>query len=169
MTKQRLIDGFGRTGAVLGVAALAALAACGSSSAPQQGSNLASDLAAAGAPDTSSLTLAPVSGRTDVISAVERAPQARRAPRAASSAPTIVHGVPHHVPAPVAAPVRAAPVPVAAATPAAVAEAPQTQQSAPATAVPTAPRPHPVQQEQRHGRWRTEAEVIRDAPFPITP
>lgn len=146
---------------------MAIVAACSRTSAPQPGSDLASDLAAA-SDTSSSLALAPTSGRTDVISAVEQAPEARRAPRAASAAPTIVHRVQHHTVAPVPAPVRSTPAPVAAATPAPVAEAPQTQH-APAAEAPVSPRPQPVQQEQHHGRWRTEAEVIRDAPFPITP
>lgn len=163
LATQRKMAGLGRLGAAFGVMVLAA--ACGRSSTPPAGSDLASDLAAAS--DTSSLTLAPVAGRTDVISSVEQAPEARRAPRAASSAPTIVHRVQHHTVAPVAAPVRPTPAPVAATTPSPVADAPQTQQ-APSVDAPVSPRPQPVQQ-QHHGRWKTEAEVIRDAPFPITP
>lgn len=166
LATERKMAGLGKLGAAFGVMVLAA--ACGRSSTPPTGSDLASDLAAAS--DTSSLTLAPVAGRTDVISSVEQAPEARRAPRPASSAPTIVHRVQHHTVAPVAAPVRTTQAPVAAATPSPVAEAPQAQQTqqAPAVDAPVSPRPQPVQQEH-HGRWKTEAEVIRDAPFPITP
>lgn len=154
---------------VMGAAALVAAGACGSSSAPAQQSDLAKDLAAAGATDTSSLSLAPTTGRTDVISSVEQSPEARRAPRAASTAPTIVHRVQHHVTAPVAAPVRSTPAPAASPAPAPVAAAPHTEPP-PSTTEPVMRRPQPVPQEQQHhGRWKTEAEVIRDAPFPITP
>jgi hypothetical protein len=140
-------------------AALGGLVACGNSSSPQANGDLARDLAAVS--DTSSLALAPAASGTQVISAVEEAPQARRAPRAASQAPTVVHRVQHHVTAPVAAPVQA---PVAQAP--VVAQAPQPD---PAPVQSPAPRPHPVQQQEHHGRYRTEAEVIRDAPFPIMP
>jgi len=153
----------------VGAAALVAVGACGSSSTPTQQSDLAKDLAAAGATDTSSLSLAPMAGRTDVISSVEQSPEARRAPRTASRAPTIVHRVQHHVTAPVAAPVRSTPAPVAAPAPPPVATAPHTEPS-PSTTEPVMQRPQPMPQEQpHHGRWKTEAEVIRDAPFPITP
>lgn len=165
MATHRTISGICRVGVALG--AMAVMAACSRSSATQPAGDLASDLAAA-SDTTSSLALAPTAGHTDVISAVEQAPEARRAPRAASTAPTIVHRVQHHTVAPVAAPVRTTPAPVAAATPAPVAQAPQTQQ-APGVDAPVSPRPQPVQQQQPHGRWRTEAEVIRNAPFPITP
>lgn len=165
MATQRMGGKLSTVAAALGV--MATMAACSKPSASKPGTDLASDLAAAS--DTaSSLALAPVSGRTDVISAVEQAPEARRAPRASSPAPTIVHRVQHHTVAPVSAPVKTTPAPMAAAAPAPVAEAPQTQ-PAPAAAEPVSPRPQPVQQQQHHGRWRTEAEVIRDAPFPITP
>jgi hypothetical protein len=158
-----------KVGIVLGAAALAAAGACGGSAAPTQQSDLARDLAAAGATDTSSLSLAPTAGRTDVISSVEQSPEARRAPKLASRAPTIVHSVKHQVTAPTAAPVVSTPAPVAAPAPTPVAPAPKAD-PAPSTTEPVMQRPQPIPQEQQHhGRWKTEAEVIRDAPFPITP
>lgn len=161
---QRIVGKLGRVSAAVGVAVV--IAACGSSSTPKQGGDLASDLAAAA--DTSSLTLAPVAGRTDVISSVEQTPEARRAPRAASRAPIIVRRAQQRTAAPVPTPVRATPAPIVAPTPAPVAEAPRTQPAPTATA-PAMPRPQPVQQQPPPGGWRTEAQVIRDAPFPITP
>jgi hypothetical protein len=99
-----------------------------------------------------------------VISAVEQSPNARRAP-APARRQTIARPARYTPPAPVAAQTPP-PAPTAAvatvATVPAPAPAPATQPAA------QAPRPVPVQQAHQ-GRYKTEAEVFRDAPFPIMP
>jgi hypothetical protein len=124
---------------------------------PAQASDLSRDLDAAASP--SPLTLAPTSGRRDVISAVEQSPEARRAPKPSSPQP---RPVARHTPerTPVVAPPPATPAPATSE----VATTPEPQVSAPAPS----PRPVPVQQAPRGG-YKTEAEVIRNAPFPILP
>lgn len=122
---------------------------------PAQATDLSRDLDAAASP--SPLTLAPTSGRRDVISTVEQAPEARRAPR--PSAPQL-RPVAHR--APERAAVTPAPVPP---TPVAAAPAPVPQPEQPAR---TTRRPTPVQQAPPGG-YKTEGEVIRNAPFPILP
>jgi hypothetical protein len=153
-----------RTGTAIAALALAVgAAACNRSPAAQSapGSDLARDLQAAGAGDTSSLALAPQARGTDVISAVEQSPEARRAPRPSSAAPRVVHRAQHHVTAPVIETHVTHTAAVAAPAPApTTVDAPLPQS--------TQPRPQPAQ-EQRHGRYKTEAEVFRNAPFPILP
>jgi hypothetical protein len=108
------------------------------------------------------LALSPVStNRTDVVSAVERAPVTtptpspsqkvttfRRSPRATEAAPV-----------PVTAPSPNETVTESHDVPAPSREAPPTVQPRP-TARPT---PEPS------GGWKTPSEIIRDAPFPINP
>jgi len=138
--------------------AVAGVAACSAPAKPS--SDLSRDLDAASS-TSSSLTLAPTSGSRDVVSAVERAPDAQRAPAPAQKQ-VAEHRTP---PPPRVQPVAAAPQPV---TPTqAVAAAPTTVTPAPATGE-AARRPTPVQQAPRGG-YKTEAEVFRDAPFPIQP
>lgn len=142
----------------LALAAVGGMAACNKPAAPS--SDLTRDLdAASSAP---SLTLAPTAGRRDVISAVEQSPEARRAP-----APSRTRSVPRQ--SPVTPPAQVATQAPAPAPTTAVASVPT-----PATTTPTvgqttqSRRPMPVQQAQQ-GRYKTEAEVFRNAPFPITP
>ncbi len=139
------------------VGATAALA-CSKPTTPS--ADLARDIEAASSAPT--LTLAPIAGRRDVVSAVELSPQARRAP----------------------APSRQQPAPRAsrAAYPLATVATPTVNVTPPATVVAAVPeipapandnaaqsrRPVPVQAAHQ-GRYKTEAEVFRDAPFPITP
>lgn len=148
--------------AIAALALAVGAAACNRGSASQSApSDLARDLQAAGAGDTSSLALAPQTRGTDVISAVEQSPEARRAPRMSAPAPRVVHRAQHHVTAPVIETHVTHTAPVSAPSPAPTAvDAPLPQS--------TQPRPQPAQ-EQRHGRYKTEAEVFRDAPFPILP
>ena len=140
------------------LAAVTAVAACNAPAKPS--ADLSRDLDAASS-TSSALTLAPTSGSRDVVSAVERAPDAPRAP-----APAQKQVAMRRTPPPaVVQPVVAAPQTV---TPAqTVAAAPTTVAPAPATGEATR-RPTPVQQAPRGG-YKTEAEVFRDAPFPIQP
>lgn len=152
-----------RIGAVIAALALTVgAAACNRGSAPETASSdLTRDLQAAGAGDTSALALAPQAHGTDVISSVEQSPEARRAPRPSSPALRVVHRAQHHVTAPVIETHATTTAAVAAPAPApATVDAPLPQSAQ--------PRPQPAQ-EQRHGRYKTEAEVFRDAPFPILP
>ncbi len=121
--------------------------------------DLSRDLdAASSAP---ALTLAPTSGNRDVVSAVERVPDARRAPAPSRRQP--VPRVSQVAPPPAQVATRAV-TPPPASTVAATSEiqAPANDNAAQSR------RPMPVQQ-QHQGRYKTEAEVFRDAPFPITP
>ena len=137
--------------------AVTGVAACNAPARPS--SDLSRDLDAASS-TSSSLTLAPTSGSREVVSAVERAPEAKPAP-----APT-QKVAEHRAPPPaVVQPVAVAPQPVT--PPQAVAAAPATVTPTPATGEVTR-RPTPVQQAPRGG-YKTEAEVFRDAPFPIQP
>jgi len=138
--------------------AVTGVAACNAPAKPS--SDLSRDLDAASS-TSSSLTLAPTSGSREVVSAVERAPDAKRAP-----APAQKQLAEHRAPPPaVVQPVAVAPQPVT--PPQAVAAAPTTVTPTPATGAVTR-RPTPVQQAPRGG-YKTEAEVFRDAPFPIQP
>jgi hypothetical protein len=141
----------------LAIAAAGGMAACSKPAAPS--GDLARDLdAAASAP---ALTLAPTSGRRDVISAVEQSPDARRAPAPARKQ-TIARPARYTPPARVAAPTPTPPPTAAVATVPAPVTTPATEEAAQSR------RPVPVQQAHQ-GRYKTEAEVFRDAPFPITP
>lgn len=139
------------------LATAAGLAACSGPAKPS--SELSRDLDAASS--ASSLTLAPTSGRRDVISAVERSPDARRAP-----APSRVQLVSQKMTPPVPDPVEAIPAPAAITPATTVAAAAVTP--APAT-VPATMSRRPTQQQTQPGRYKTEAEVFRSAPFPIMP
>ncbi|HWG35655.1 MAG TPA: hypothetical protein VN650_15930 [Gemmatimonadaceae bacterium] len=141
----------------LTLVAVTGVAACNAPAKPS--SDLTRDLDAASS-TSSSLTLAPTSGSRDVVSAVERAPDAQRAP-----APAQKQVAEHRAPPAVVQPVAAAPQPVT--PPQAVAAAPTTVTPTPATGEATR-RPTPVQQAPRGG-YKTEAEVFRNAPFPIQP
>ena len=152
----------------LTLAAAGGLAACNRPATPS--AELSQELdAAASAP---SLALAPTSGSRDVISAVEQAPNARRAvapsrtqpvmQRFASARQTAPVATQQAVPTPVASAQASAPTPVAV-----IAQAPAAQASVVPEASPS-PRPVPMQQAHR-GPYKTEAEVFRNAPFPITP
>ena len=141
----------------LTLVAVTGVAACNAPAKPS--SDLTRDLDAASS-TSSSLTLAPTSGSRDVVSAVERAPDAQRAP-----APAQKQVAEHRAPPAVVQPVAAAPQPVT--PPQAVAAAPITVTPTPATGEATR-RPTPVQQAPRGG-YKTEAEVFRNAPFPIQP
>ncbi|HXF24549.1 MAG TPA: hypothetical protein VN602_08505 [Gemmatimonadaceae bacterium] len=141
----------------LTLVAVTGVAACNAPAKPS--SDLSRDLDAASS-TSSSLTLAPTSGSRDVVSAVERAPDAQRAP-----APAQKQVAEHRAPPAVVQPVAVAPQPVT--PPQAVAAAPTTVTPTPATGEVTR-RPTPVQQAPRGG-YKTEAEVFRNAPFPIQP
>lgn len=143
------------SGLALALASAGGLAACSKPTTPS--SDLSKDLDAAASAST--LTLAPTAGRRDVISAVEQSPDTRRAPAPART--QVVHR-----PSPIAPQLsQVAAQPLAPAT--AVAAVPLT--AAPIVDQPTASRrPTPAQQGHQ-GRYKTEAEVFRDAPFPITP
>jgi hypothetical protein len=136
------------------------MVACSKPAAPS--ADLARDLDAAASNSESSLTLAPTSGRRDVISSVEQAPEARRTPtppraQLVSHRTTIVP--PPAVTIPQAAAVTP-PTTTVATVPAAV---------QPATVQPS-PGKRPMQmQPAQTGRYKTEAEVFRNAPFPINP
>ncbi|MEO6865779.1 MAG: hypothetical protein ABI229_10035 [Gemmatimonadaceae bacterium] len=145
----------------LALAAAGGMAACSKPATPS--SDLSRDLDAASSAST--LTLAPTSGRRDVISAVEQSPNMRRA--AAPSRIQLVRHVTTIAPPPAQVATQAVappPATVVATVPAATMPATtpaidQTSQSR---------RPMPVQQAHQ-GRYKTEAEVFRNAPFPITP
>ncbi|HEY5087856.1 MAG TPA: hypothetical protein VII66_10905 [Gemmatimonadaceae bacterium] len=139
----------------LTLAAAVGMAACSKPATPS--ADLSRDLDAASS--ASSLTLAPTAGRRDVVSAVEQSPEVRRAPAPARAAER-----PSPAPQPAVA---VTPQPVTPPPTAVVAVAPAT--AAPAIGQATASRrPMPMQQAPRGG-YKTEAEVFRNAPFPITP
>lgn len=148
------------------VIALIGVAACNSASAADK--DLSHDLDLASSPATSAptgLSLAPSAGRTDVVSSIERAPEAAPAPRPSAPQRSVVHHSVHHSALAASAPVAPAPVVAAAHTPApspAVA-------AAPAPDPTPAPRPTPTQQREPRGGYRTVGDVIRNAPFPINP
>ena len=145
----------------LTLVAITGVAACNAPAKPS--SDLSRDLDAASS-TSSSLTLAPTSGSRDVVSAVERAPDAQRAPAPAQKQ-VAEHRAPPRVVQPVAVAPQPAPQPVT--PPQAVAATPTAVTPTPATGEATR-RPIPVQQAPRGG-YKTEAEVFRDAPFPIQP
>lgn len=141
----------------LTLAAAGAMAACSKPATPS--SDLSRDLDAASSAST--LTLAPTTGRRDVVSAVEQSPTARRAPTP-SRIQLVSHASPVAPPPAQVATQAVAPPPatVVAAVPAAT--MPVIDQATPSR------RPTPMQQGHQ-GRYKTEAEVFRNAPFPITP
>ncbi len=139
------------------VAAAGGMAACSKPATPS--SDLSRDLDAASSAST--LTLAPTSGRRDVISAVEQSPDARRAPAPART--QVVRR-----PSPVAPPPAQVATQAVTPPPATVVAAVPTTTSPVIDQATPSRRPTPVQQGHQ-GRYKTEAEVFRDAPFPITP
>jgi len=145
----------------LSLAVAGGMVACSKPAGPS--ADLAQDLQAASSNSASALTLAPTSsGRRDVISSVEQSPEARRAASVARvqlvSRETPLPPPPAAVPQPVTPPV--APTTSVAAVPSAI---------VPVAAQPsTSKRPTQMQPAQT-GRYKTEAEVFRNAPFPINP
>ncbi|MEO7103150.1 MAG: hypothetical protein ABI311_07145 [Gemmatimonadaceae bacterium] len=145
----------------LSLAVAGGMVACSKPAGPS--ADLAQDLQAASSNSGSALTLAPnSSGRRDVISSVEQSPEARRAEAASRvqlvSHETLLPPPPAEVPQAVTQPV--APTAVVATVPSA---------ASPAAALPsTSKRPTQMQPAQT-GRYKTEAEVFRNAPFPINP
>lgn len=135
-------------------------AACSKSDAPDNA--LSHDLELAGS--TNGLALAPSSGRTDVVSAVERSRDARPAVKPSSPARRAVYDRLQQAAVASVAPV-VAPVPVPVAV---------TPEPVPAAVTPTvdptpAPRPTPTRRTEPRGGYKSEAEVFRNAPFPILP
>ena len=155
MTKQCTTWLSGFAGLTLAVAG--GMVACNKPATPS--ADLTRDLDAASSTSSSALTLAPTTGRRDVISAVEQSPDARKA-QAPARAQLVVHRTPVVPPPAAAVPQQVTPTTAVATVPAAA--APVTAQATPSK------RPTPVQQTQP-GRYKTEAEVIRNAPFPINP
>lgn len=147
--------------AVLSLAVAGGMVACSKPSGPS--ADLAQDLQAASSNSGSALTLAPTSsGRRDVISAVEQSPEARRTTAASRvqlvSRQAPLPPPPAAVPQPVTPPV--APTTAVATVPSAI---------TPGAAQPsTSKRPTQMRPAQT-GRYKTEAEVFRNAPFPINP
>ena len=140
----------------LSLASVGAIFACSTPASPS--SDLSRDLdAASSAP---ALTLAPTSGSRDVVSAAEQSPIARKAP--APSRPQAAPRARAVTPPPAQIATRAVAPPTATVAVAQPEPAPVLDNAAQSR------RPMPVQQ-QHQGRYKTEAEVFRDAPFPITP
>lgn len=138
-----------RSSKLLVLSAALALGACQSRAEAPLAEDVQRDLQAASAV---SVELAPNGSGTGVVSAVEQG----RSPQSATRAPRAQR---------IAAPTDASPAPT-------IAEAPDATGEATATADAPAPRPtpvQPVQAQRRNGRYKTTAEIIRDAPFPINP
>jgi hypothetical protein len=148
----------------LTLAAAAGIVACNKPAAPS--TDLSRDLeAASSASSAPTLTLAPTSGSRETISAVEQAPEARHAPALARAQPVQRRAAPpvqtaQVIPQSVTPPVTQSPTATVAQVPAAA--SPAANQATPSR------RPTPIQQGHQ-GRYKTEAEIFRDAPFPITP
>ena len=145
--------------------ALMGAAACSKPATPPD--DLANDLQAAAG---SSVELAPRSAGTQIVSDLEQAPQRtpgsaprplasrRRAPSTPPRpAPTVVADGPKAVPAPAQQP---SPITVAAQAPATTAE--------PIIATPR-PSPAPQGAPARRGGYSSVSDVLRRAPFPVTP
>ena len=155
----------------MGLVALAAVAACSPAPAAEDAS-LQRDLDLA---KGASMELAPqAASETQIVSAIERAPEAivrpttserRPLPRRAPNAP---RQEPVPTPSPEADVVAVAeePSPEVAPTPAPTPSAP-----APAADVVPTPRPTPppAATPSRRGGYKSVGEVIRNAPFPINP
>lgn len=138
-----------RSSKLLVLTAALALGGCQSRSDAPLTDDVQRDLQAASA---ASIELAPSGSGTSVVSAVEQGRSARSATRAPRTQR-------------IAAPAETSPTPT-------IAEAPDAVSEAAVTAGAPAPRPTPVQPAQaqrRNGRYKTTAEIIRDAPFPINP
>lgn len=152
------------------VVALIGVAACNSASAADKSLSHDLDLAASStASAPTGLSLAPSAGRIDVVSNVERTPEAAPAPKPSAPQRSVVHHSVHRsalaASAPVSAtPVAAAPIAAPAPAPLPVAVAP-----APTPDATPAPRPTPTRQAEPRGGYRSVSDVIRNAPFPINP
>lgn len=150
-------------GLTAAIVTLLGAAACSNASAADK--DLSRDLEfPASTPATSSnLSLAPSSGRTEVVSAVERTPEAKAAPKPSAPQRAVAHRSPRQATIAATAPVAIvqAPEPVAEPTPAPIAAA----EPAP---IPR-PTPAPARQQEPRGGWRSVGEVIRNAPFPVNP
>ena len=151
--------------------AFAALAGCSrTSDAPTLSDDLKQDLAHAGAAD---VQLAGSTGqRLEVVSAAERTDGAVAAPKAPTKSRAASEARGTRAPARSArheTPAAAQPAPQATQTVAVEAPtpAPPVPQPAPSQARPQAPQPST--QRMPAGGWKTEAEVFRNAPFPINP
>ena len=148
----------------LTLAAAAGIVACNKPATPS--TDLSRDLeAASSASPATTLTLAPTSGSRETVSSVEQAPEVHHAPAPARAQPVQRQATPpvqtaRVIQPPVTAPVTQSPTATVAQVPAAA--NPAVNQATPSR------RPTPVQQGHQ-GRYKTEAEVFRDAPFPITP
>lgn len=147
----------------LTLAAAAGIVACNKPATPS--TDLSRDLeAASSASSAATLTLAPTSGSRETVSSVEQAPEARHAPAPARAQPVQRQATPPartaQVPPSVTPPVTQSPT-------ATVAQVPTATSPAVNKATPSR-RPTPIQQGHQ-GRYKTEAEIFRDAPFPITP
>lgn len=126
----------------------------------------------------SGVSLAPTGGRVDVVSSIEQGKTAAApAPKetALRAVPKRVASVPHvavHAPAPTPAPVAEAPAPAPTPEPRVIAQAPVDEPAPTVTPAPDPvplPRPSPAPRgRQRGGTW-TMGDVMRNAPFPITP
>lgn len=158
MTKRRISWVSGLT-----LAAAAGIVACNKPAVPS--TDLTRDLEAASSTSSASaLTLAPTSGSRETISAVEQAPEARHAPAPARAQPVQRRAAP---PARIAQVVPQSVIPATQSPAATVAQVPAAANPAVNQATPSR-RPTPIQQGHQ-GRYKTEAEIFRDAPFPITP
>lgn len=157
-------------GLTAALVALIGIGACSDASAADK--DLNHDLELATSSTTSpDLSLAPSAGRTEVVSTVERVPGARPAPQPAQQR-SVVHHSPRQSSLAAAAPVTAAPMTKAAPvtpTPTPEPAAVVTRSPAPAVEPTPAPRPTPNRQAEPRGGWKSEGEVFRNAPFPITP
>lgn len=145
----------GRIGALL---AIMAVAACSRSSTSND--SLKRDLDLAG---STSLELAPQASGTQVVSSIEETPSALPA-KSTARVRTPARKPAVRTPVHQAAAVSRAPEQTQQESPAATQSAPTTAPQLPAT-----PAPKPVPTPQRRGGYKSEAEIFRNAPFPINP
>lgn len=147
------------------IVALLGAGACSKPAAPSDALSQDLELAA-----PSKLELQPQVAHTEVVSALERTPEAKAVVKPAAQQRISRPAPQRHV---VSRSVQRSAEVVAAPTSTpdlAVQPTPVEQPVEQATVTPTpAPRPVPIQQSTRRGAYRTEAEVFRDAPFPINP
>lgn len=139
---------------------LAFLAACGSSATPDEA--LMRDLEQA---QSASIELAPRAAGTSVVSAIESAPT--KATSKASPGTSRRTTTPQR--APVAKRTATEPTIAQAPEPSPEPEPTPTVETIADSPAPTIDRPTVTSQPARRGRYKTTAEVIRDAPFPILP
>lgn len=156
------------------VVALLGVAACNSASAADKSLSHDLDLAVSStATAPTGLSLAPSAGRTDVISSVERTPEAAPAPKPSAPQRSVVHQsaphIVHHSALAASAPVTATPIAVAPIVAPAPAPSPVAVAPVPTSEATPAPRPTPTRQAEPRGGYRSVGDVIRNAPFPINP